>query len=402
VGTRNALFAPYERVGFIAVENEHGYGHIHGAKPYAHCRDVALLRAKVGGASVAIHADVPTVESRYYADRGHLRELDLRAVHAPETVVYDLRKYEFRKYPLFSDLAFHHIHAFLAKGKKVIVYWNRKGFAGALSCQRCHEMIPCESCRAYLRVDKTRNRLVCGACGKSKPMPEVCPSCGHKSMKALGVGVDRMMESLAKQFPDKVTATYSSEDDALPAQWDLLIATQVFFESSHCASADLVIAAGLDAQASMGDFDAGLQMFVQLTRLRARAKERFVLFTQDPSFEPVAALEKGEAHFYTHECRTRAEMGLPPFWNVFEITLRSVQEAHVCERAEATVRQLADACVGIAEVYGPLPGEPAFFRGQHHRRIVVKTKDTAAVRVALKSILPQARKGSVKLAVTVR
>jgi len=290
----------------------------------------------------------------------------------------------------------------LAKGKKVIVYWNRKGFAGALTCQRCHEMISCDKCHSYLRVDKARNRLICGSCNKTQPIPEKCPSCGHKSLKSLGVGVDRFLESFARQFPDKILASCSSEEESIPADWDLLVATQVVFESSACVDADLVIASGLDAQAAMGDYDGGLQMYVQLTRLRSRAKERFVLFTHDPDFEPVAALAKGEEHFYMHESRQRSEMGLPPFWNVFELTLRSAQESVLAERAEMLVKHLADACAGKAEVYGPLNGEPYFFRAQYHKRVVVKTKNPAAVRAALKIIIPQIRKGTVKLAITVR
>src|SRR5690606_38290427 len=70
VGARSAIFAPFENLGIIIIDEEHETSYKQEENPRYHARDVAIERAMNHQCPVILGSDTPSLESFARAQKG--------------------------------------------------------------------------------------------------------------------------------------------------------------------------------------------------------------------------------------------------------------------------------------------------------------------------------------------
>ena len=248
VGPRSALFIPFSNLGLILIDEEHEMSYKSEKPPKYHARDVAIERARQSGASVVLGSATPSVESYEKAKTGEYTLLTLphrvNHVSMPKVYVADLRKeLEEGNRSIFSRVLQEKIEERLKRGEQTILFLNRRGYAGFVSCRSCGFVLKCSHCEVSMTAHKNHvgdvDTLVCHYCGHAIAMPKTCPSCGSPYIAAFGLGTQKVEEMLNKRFPtarvlrmdgDTTTGKHGHESVLTPfrnGEADILIGTQM-------------------------------------------------------------------------------------------------------------------------------------------------------------------------------
>lgn len=415
VGARSALFLPYPALGLIVVDEEHdaAFKQEDGV-PY-HARDMAVVRAWLGGFPAVLVSATPSLESvenvragRYDslhlperhagAQLPHIEAIDMRgerpppvAGHGPSYIAPSLRAA---------------LGETLEKGEQALLFLNRRGYAPLTLCRACGHRLTCPHCTAWLVEHRLTGNLQCHHCGHGTRAPGSCPGCGAAdSLAACGPGVERLQEEVAALFPAARVALMASDTMTGPAaaarfvdavqrhQVDLLIGTQVVAKGNHFPDLTLVGVIDADLGLAGGDLRASERTYQLLHQVAGRAGRaarpgRVLLQTYEPGHEVIRALVSGERdRFLEVEAASRRQAGMPPFARLAALILSAPDEAAVDDVAR-TLARTAPQGEGI-EVLGPAPAPLAVLRGRHRRRLLLRTRRDLAPQPLLRAWLSQ-------------
>ncbi|MDE3105130.1 MAG: primosomal protein N' [Acidobacteriota bacterium] len=297
VGTRSAVFAPLVKLGLIIVDEEHDSSYKQEETPRYHGRDVAVMRAKIDGATVVLGSATPSLESWANAEKGRYARLEMltrvadRALPAVELV--DMRA-EFQavgKEELFSRRLVEETQAALDRGEQVIILLNRRGYSYVVMCRSCGEKLECENCAIAMTYHKHAGgdiaqpgqRLECHYCGYRRTVPQTCPKCQSEHLYYLGAGSQQGEERLQEIFPgarigrmDRDTVRGRSDMERLltrlhAGEINLLVGTQMIAKGHDIHGVTLVGVVGADHALGMPDFRAAERVFQLLTQVSGRA-----------------------------------------------------------------------------------------------------------------------------------
>ena len=256
IGPRSALFTPFERLGFIIIDEEHENSYKSETVPRYHARDVAVKRAQMTGASVILGSATPSTDSYYRALMGEYRllRLALRAGEKamPSCEVIDLRA-ELRagNRSILSRRLQELMEERLAKKEQIMLFLNRRGIAGFVSCRSCGSVLRCPHCDVSLS-QHNHSRLICHYCGYEIPMTDKCPSCGSSYIGGFKAGTQKIQELTARRFPDArilrmdydTTRTKDSYEKILTSfarhEADILVGTQMIVKGHDFGNVTLV------------------------------------------------------------------------------------------------------------------------------------------------------------------
>jgi primosomal protein N' (replication factor Y) len=300
VGTRSAIFAPAENLGLIIVDEEHDLSYKQEEIPRYHARDVAVIRAKIVGATVVLGSATPSLESWRNADTGKyaLIEMKERVNHRPLPVVdlVDMRL-EFQETgqeSIFSRVLLERAKAAIDRGEQAIILLNRRGYSFAVLCRACGEKMQCENCAIALTHHKpilpgetvaspAGQRLKCHYCGYVKTVPKRCPKCESEHLFYLGAGSQQGEERLQELFPharigrmDRDTVRNRFDMEHLLARLhsgeiNLLVGTQMIAKGHDIHGVTFVGVVGADHALGLPDFRAAERVFQLLTQVSGRA-----------------------------------------------------------------------------------------------------------------------------------
>ena len=409
VGARSALFLPYADLGLVVVDEEHDAGYKQDDRVHYQARDMAVVRASLGGFPVVLASATPSVESHVNARTGRYRHVVLpgrfSGAELPEITAIDLRAAPPERGKWLSPLLVEAVRATMERKQQSLLFLNRRGYAPLTLCRVCGHRIECPQCTAWLVEHRFRNRLNCHHCGFSIPLPEKCPKCGEEaSLVACGPGVERVAEEVAERFPDARLALLSS--DLIPSlvemrelihrieagEADIIIGTQIVAKGHHfpdlatvgIVDGDLGLAMGADPRAGERTF----QLLHQVTGRagRALAKGRGYVQTFNPDHPVMAAIISGDREaFLAREIETRQRGLLPPFGRLVAIVVsaRDKETAALVARDVATRSPPAERI----EVLGPAEAPLAVIRGRHRWRLLVKAPREADVQSYLREWL---------------
>ena len=385
IGTRSSIFAPFEDVGLIIVEKENYYGYFQPVKPFYHLRDLAFLRAKKEKADLILHSDFPSLKLYTLIKDKKIDLLDLSVKGDPRLKVFDLKNYRFKRYAVFSDFAQEIMRRYLAQDKKVIIFWNRKGFSRILRCQHCgFALKPPQG-------------------GAEKEAKARCPECRKGSLRTIGAGIERLESRFKKPFGSKKIVKLSKDHRIESDDWDILIATQKLVFLPELPKAALVIVSGLDLMYSNKDYNASLELFLLLQRLKRVAAEELILFTFDPESQPVQSLDKDWQWFYERELKARRSLQFPPYVHIAKVGLRQKDKAAALKNITAFRSSLEKNLYtkDALAVYGPLEDDPFKSGGRYHFFLFIKAKRAAPLRKILDKTIRQFRKSSAKMSLVI-
>lgn len=425
VGARSALFLPFRELGLIVVDEEHDSSYKQEEGVLYHARDMAVLRAAMGGVQVVLASATPSLESWVNAENGKYARLDLAARFGvntlPEMRAIDLRAEDLPSNRWISPSLQAAVTARVAAGEQALLFLNRRGYAPLTVCRACGHQIGCNDCDARMVEHRFLKRLVCHQCGASAPIPTACPACGAEDRLApVGPGVERLEEEARTLWPDARVAVLSSDlfgsARALKEQIgaiadgeaDIIIGTQIVAKGHNFPSLTLVGVIDADLGLSGSDLRAAERVFQLVRQVSGRAGRaekpgRALIQTSQPEHPVIRAILSGaEEDFWKSEAAQRQALGMPPFGRLAGIVI----SAPALEAAFALGNDLARADAPLravgAQVFGPAPAPIARIRGRHRVRLLIKAPKGVALQVAITQWLkPHRLKGDLRLSVDI-
>ena len=375
IGPRSALFTPFGDLGLIVIDEEHENTYKSDSMPRYHAREVAAKLAELTNASLVLGSATPSVESYFKALNGEYRLFSMtkRATGAvlPQTMIVDMRKelHDGNK-SIFSEALKDGIKDRLNKGQQVMLFLNRRGYAGFVSCRSCGVVMRCPHCDVSLSEHLSSGRLVCHYCGYEEKRPKICPKCGSKYLLGFKAGTEQIEEEVHKLFPDAVTARMDADttrqkgsmekilEDFSEKKADILIGTQMIVKGHDFEDVTLVGIIAADMSLAINDYRAGERTFQLITQAAGRAgrgdKEgQTIIQTYQPEhYAIVHAADQDYRAFYDEEILYRELGGYPPAKEIVGILVTSEDKA----LAQTTCEKMADyikKTENQAEVMGP-------------------------------------------------
>lgn len=360
IGPRSALFTPFPKLGVIVIDEEHEGSYKSEASPKYHARETAMEVARLHGASVVLGSATPSMEAYFRAETGEYKLFVLRerltGGMLPTVHTVDLRQ-ELKEgnRSIFSRKLQALLAERLEKKEQSILFLNRRGYAGFISCRSCGHVVKCPHCDVSLSEHKG-GRLICHYCGYSEPKPGLCPMCGSRYISGFKAGTQQIEDKLRELYPGvrtlrmdaDTTKTKDSYERILSAfsngEADVLIGTQMIVKGHDFPRVTLVGVLAADLSLSVGDYRSGERTFQLLTQAVGRAGRgslpgEAVIQTYQPEHYAVtyAAAQDYEG-FYREEILYREMLGYPPVSHMLAVQIFAGEE----ERGRLLAERLAE------------------------------------------------------------
>jgi primosomal protein N' (replication factor Y) len=401
VGSRSALFAPLERPGLIVVDEEQEPSYKQESSPRYHAVDAALALGRLADAVVVLGSATPRVTTYHAAKTGAIRMLTLpervSELRLPQTTIVDLRlELKAGNRGTLSRALKLALERTVAKGEQAILYLNRRGFATIVLCRDCGFVANCPECDIPFAYHLDGS-LVCHRCGRRAQPPTVCPNCGSKRIRHLGVGTQRVFEEVREAVPGAALMRY--DRDAVRAKGahaalfermrtghaQVIVGTQMVAKGFDLPGVSLVGVVNADTVLNLPDYTSAERTFQLLTQVlgrsgRGSAGGRGVLQTYLPDHYAIrAAAAHDYASFAEAELAGRARFGYPPFGRLVLLQTQAKRADTVTKRAESYATELRAAAGADAEVFGPAPAFAAKRAGAFRVQLILRGKDPLAV-----------------------
>ena len=338
-------------MGLVVIDEEHENTYKSEQVPRYHARETAIARAVMEHASVVLGSATPSLEAMYRAKAGEYTLLELKNRSGQQELaqvhIADLRTelkngnrsiLSIRLQELMADR--------LEKGEQIILFLNRRGYAGFVSCRECGHVAKCPHCDVSLSSHRNKG-LVCHYCGYEEEKPERCPACGSRHIGEFRAGTQQIEDIVKAQFPqarvlrmdmdttrekdghEKILSAFANEEA------DVLVGTQMIVKGHDFPNVTLVGILAADMSLYADDYRAGERTFQLLTQAAGRSgrgsrRGEAVIQTYSPEHYAVvtAAAQDYEA-FYQEEIRYRELMGYPPVENLLAVLASCPDEAHL-------------------------------------------------------------------------
>ena len=351
LGARSAIFLPFSDLGLIIVDEEHepSYKQQDPAPRY-HARSAAIMMANWYRAKVLLGTATPSIESYHNALSGKYGLVEMterfQGLQLPQITMIDLQRQYHRKemYGHFSDPLVDRIREELSKGKQVILFQNRRGYAPVLQCTKCGEAPKCPNCDVTMTYHKAHNTLNCHYCGHhssliTRSSSLTCPKCGGE-MRTQGFGTERLEEEIQGLFPEarvlrmdldstrKKDAYQTIIDRFAKHEVDILIGTQMVTKGLHFNDVSLVAVLQADSLLNTPDFrsyEHAFQMLEQVSGRAGRTGSQGEVMIQ--TFDPKNNLYQHLIHhdyqaLYNEQIAERKAFGFPPYHRMIMLTLK--------------------------------------------------------------------------------
>ena len=383
VGARSAIFAPLKRPGLIVVDEEHDTSYKQSESPRYHARDVAIMRAKLGGAVCVLGSATPSIESYHNTQIGKSQRLVLskRATrgHLPEVRLVDMRHetQEMGAQVILSRALEEAVHERAALGEQAILLLNRRGYSPFVLCPKCGWVAMCDDCQVSLTYHASSGNVKCHYCNAEKDVPAACATCGFKPLIYLGTGTQKVEDLLLRTFAGRRIERMDADTTSgkgghakilgrfAAGEIDILVGTRMLAKGHDYPGVTLVGVVNADTGLSMPDFRAAEQTYQLLTQVAGRAGRGdrpgtvFVQTYRPNHYAIQAACKHAYEPFFAQEIEQRRKAGYPPFRRMANFALESEDAEAAMRAAAALVRMVRDEIqrrefAGV-ELLGPAP-----------------------------------------------
>lgn len=415
VGTRSAVFAPFDDIGLIIMDEEQEHTYKSEQSPRFHARDVAKFRAAYNKALLVLASATPSIESFSLAKKGRysLETITKRYGNAvlPRVIVVDMKK-ELKsgnKYSISSFLL-EELEKNLNDGYQSILLINRRGYNTFASCDECGKVRVCPSCSVSLSYHSDNGRLMCHYCGYSEIMDKKCPECGKSSVRFSGSGTQKIEDELKELLPnarvvrmdtDSTLSRYAHEDKLnafSKGEYDILLGTQMVAKGLDFEKVTLVGVLSADQELNGDDYMSSERAFDLLTQVVGRAgrgdtKGRAVIQTLTPESSIINMAQRQDyTAFYENEIYIRKMMVYPPYCDICSIVFTCDNELKALAAARSFIYGIK---VGIEEKYNDQklivlgPMSPRVFKlgGKYRYRIIIKCHNNDSFRRMISDLL---------------
>lgn len=406
IGPRSALFTPFPSLGLIVIDEEHEAAYKSEQVPRYHARETAIERASLEGASVVLGSATPSMEAFYRCELGEytLLELKRRTAKAelPEVYTVDMRE-ELQKgnRSILSDRLHELMEDRLKKKEQIILFLNRRGYAGFLSCRSCGYVVKCPHCDVSLSEHRG-GRLICHYCGHEERMIKTCPSCGSPYIGGFRMGTQQVEDLVKKRFPqarvlrmdldttknkdghEKILSAFANEEA------DILIGTQMIVKGHDFPGVTLVGILAADMSLYGDDYRSGERTFQLLVQAAGRAGRgnlpgEVVIQTYSPEhYSIVNAAKQDYESFYEEEISYRRLMGYPPAAGLMAIYASGADEA-LLTKASGYLKDFAVRAAGEAPMAVIGPASPGIGKiNDIYRKVIYLKSEDERILMAVK------------------
>ncbi len=417
IGTRSAVFAPFDNLGLIVIDEEQEHTYKSEMTPRYHARDVARFRCAHNNALLLLSSATPSIESYKNATDGKYSFIKLSERYGtavlPEVVTIDITDTK----GAISNELYAALEECLNDKKQAILLMNRRGFNTFASCSACKTVLTCPSCSISLTYHNANNRLMCHYCGHSEPFTDTCPQCKEKAVRYAGFGTQRIEEELQNVFPsarilrmdaDTTMARYSYQDKLTAfanGEYDILLGTQMVAKGLDFPKVTLVGVISIDHQLYNDDFRSSEKAFDLLTQVVGRSgrgayKGRAYIQTVLPDNDIIElSAEQDYESFYKTEAIIRKSMVYPPFCDICSLTFTSEQFNQSINSAKLFFDMVKEAVstdyndVKI-NVLGPIQPRVSKISNKYRNVITIKCKNNKRFREMMSSVLKRYMKNT--------
>lgn len=401
IGPRSALFTPFSNLGYIMIDEEHETTYKSETLPRYHARETAIERARMAHATVVLGSATPSLDSYYHAKQGDylLIELKKRVQEKPLPTCYtvDLREeLKARNYSILSRKLRELMADRLEKKEQMMLFINRRGMSGFVSCRACGHVMKCPHCDVSLSAHNN-GKLVCHYCGYEQPQVTTCPHCGSTYISGFKAGTQKIEQMVQKEFPEAkilrmdmdTTRKKDGYEKILSAvanqEADILIGTQMIVKGHDFPNVTLVGVLAADLSLYVSDYHASERTFQLLTQAAGRAGRgdkpgEVVIQTYNPEhYSVICAGEQDYEKFYEEEIFYRQMMHYPPVWHMLVILSAAADEKYAADGAKLIASQIGKMVEYNPQLIGPTDAAIAKVNDIYKKVLYIKHADYAVL-----------------------
>ncbi|UOY88972.1 primosomal protein N' [Bacillus glycinifermentans] len=410
VGARSAIFAPFENLGMIIIDEEHETSYKQEEMPRYHAKEAAIKRAEHHRCPVVLGSATPTLESYARAKKGVYKLLSLKhrvnSQVMPDVSLVDMRE-ELRNgnRSMFSRALMEELEKTLEKGEQAVLFLNKRGYSSFVMCRDCGYVIQCPHCEISLTYHRFGQRLKCHYCGFETGMPSTCPECTSEHIRYFGTGTQRVEEELTKILPqarvirmDVDTTSRKGAHEKLLTSFgkgeaDILLGTQMIAKGLDFENVTLVGVLSADTMLHIPDFRAAEKTFQLMTQVSGRAGRhekpgKVIIQTYTPSHYSIQLTKTHDYEtFFQQEMMHRRVQAYPPYYYLALITVSHEEVTKTALVTEKIVQYLKANIQGDAKILGPVASPIARIKDRYRYQCVIKYKQDHQLAPLLKNIM---------------
>ncbi|WP_138414935.1 primosomal protein N' [Aquibacillus sediminis] len=410
VGARSAIFAPFENIGIIIIDEEHETSYKQEDHPRYHARDVAIFRGRQHDCPVVLGSATPTLESFARAKKGvyQLLTLSERMNNAtmPAVKLVDMRdELHAGNRTMFSTQLKEQMEARLQRNEQIVLFLNRRGYSTFVMCRDCGHVMNCPHCDIALTYHRRNERLKCHYCSYEEKMPMICPECESDMIRYFGTGTQKVEEALQQLLPegrvirmDVDTTRRKGAHEKLLNQFankqaDILLGTQMIAKGLDFANVTLVGVLAADSLLNLPDFRAAEKTFQLLTQVSGRAGRHqlpgeVIIQTYTPEHYSVQLASQYDYEaFFQEEMKIRKTFQYPPYFFLTLITVSHPNQAKVIEVTQTITQLMLKYLSTQATVLGPTPSPLTRIKDRYRYQCMIKYKNEPNQRKIIQKIL---------------
>ncbi|HBF12741.1 MAG TPA: primosomal protein N' [Deltaproteobacteria bacterium] len=410
VGTRSALFLPFQNLGLIVIDEEHDTSYKQEERFCYHARDLALVRAKMEKAFVVMGSATPSFESYINALNGkyallHLKERPTGA-KLPQIDIVDMNaeKRQANNPMLLSRKLLESIGVTLQKKEQTLILLNKRGFARTVLCNECGKTVGCPNCSVNLVLHKQNKKLLCHYCNYQDELPQTCPACKAPRLTWLGFGTETVENELTACFIKARIARLDRDttkkrgslvhilNDLKNHKIDILVGTQMLAKGHDIPNVTLVGILGTDSGLGLPDFRASERNFQLITQVAGRSgraeKNGFVILQSfNPNHDSILlACQHDFENFFKKESLLRRELGYPPYGRMAMIRFSTNQAKKMDAFLSQLHMHLKTLPLKPATILGPAPSPLEKIKGQHRVHLLIKAPQAMTLHQAIAKV----------------
>ncbi|RLQ95930.1 primosomal protein N' [Falsibacillus albus] len=410
VGARSAIFAPFENLGIIIIDEEHETSYKQEENPRYHAREVAIHRGVQNHCPIILGSATPSLETFARAKKGVYTLLSLSKrmndQAMPSVSIVDMRE-ELRggNRSMFSTELFEKLKDRLEKKEQSVLFLNKRGHSSFIMCRDCGHVSQCPHCDISLTYHRYSEQMKCHYCGFEERVPMNCPECSSEHIRYFGTGTQKVEEELSKLIPearvirmDVDTTSRKGAHEKLLNQFedgkaDILLGTQMIAKGLDFPNITLVGVLSADTMLHLPDFRASEKTFQLLTQVSGRAgrhelEGEVVIQTYTPEhYSIVLAGDQDYDRFYHQEMMMRKMGSYPPFYYLSLINISHEELLKVVSTAEKITKYVQSRLSSEAIVLGPVASPIPRIKNRYRYQCLIKYKREPGLVETLKKVI---------------
>ncbi len=404
IGARSAIFAPIKNLGVIVIDEEHEDSYISSVSPKYDTTEVAIRMSYLLNGKVILGTATPSINTYYMAMKGQIEKIELKKRvnnQMPDIKIVDMgNELDKGNSTMISEELYESIKVSLIKKEQVILFLNKRGYSGFVSCKKCGYVAKCDRCDVSMTYHTSGNMLKCHYCGRTRRMLFKCPKCGSEKIEQFSAGTQHVERLVRQLFPnaaiERMDFDSMTDKDAYENIYrqfkerkiDILIGTQMLAKGFDFPDVTTVGVLSADAILNLPFYNSSEKTFQLITQVSGRAgrgskKGTVYVQTYEPeNFIINAAKNNDYEVFINEELKLRKEFAFPPFINIINICLISKNEELVNKTAGEKYEELKELVKDMVKersllLYRPVPHSIYKVNDEYRINLFIKVSNHA-------------------------